>query len=184
MPIYLSSIISNKKREKLKATNTLKLLVFSEKDYNAGKGDFLKTATGHKNKICYVLLNSPYIATQKEFAENGIPLENFCFIDVLSSHYEQPKKEEHCLYLSGPNINEIVKGIKLIKERKNPDLILFDNISALLSFYPGYDIQKMTHNLNIDNGVDKIYLLEEKEDDETKRLIQDLSLFADEVVRK
>jgi hypothetical protein len=170
--------------KKLKTSNTLKLLVFSEKDYNKGKGDFLRKAITDKNKICYVLLNSPYMTAQKEFADKGIPLENFCFIDVLSSHYEEQKKTEHCLYLSGPSINEIEKGIKLIKDRRNPDLLLFDNISALLAFYPGYDIQKMTHNLNIENDVNKIYIIEEKEDEETKRLIQDLSLFADEVVRK
>ena len=164
------------------------LLLLNEKDYDSKLFDILKKTTDKNHKICYVLLNNIYNNTKENFRKNGLSLDKFHFIDVLSTHYKKHRVVANCTFLSSTDIQEILTALKNAIEKHKCNMILFDSIADLLFHCQSFDIQKLTHTLKSEDtytNTKKLYLMLKEPElvkEESERLLQDLRLFADHII--
>ncbi|MBN2422322.1 hypothetical protein JXB41_03780 [Candidatus Woesearchaeota archaeon] len=162
--------------------------LLEEKEYEENTFNFIKDLLKKYKKICYILLQSSYAEIKEEFSKNNIPLVKIHFIDILSKHYENPKKTKNCTFLDGPSIPDLLIGIANAIKKEKCEIVLFDNISTLLSYHSSADIENFTNTLKTNKGYNKtkkLYLMQKKDkviQKEIDKFICDLRLFADKIV--
>lgn len=140
-------------------------------------------------KICYVCLSKPYTDVIEDLKNNRINYEKFIFVDVLSSLNYKLKPVKNCIFVPNPeNLEKIRKAIKQAVTKYECETIIFDTISTLLIYQQSHSIVKFTHELIIDKNqetVNKIYIILKEKGiykEESAKLINDLNLFADNVI--
>jgi hypothetical protein len=72
--------------------NKFVLVLFNEKQYENKLVDLVKELGKKHAKICYVCLSKPYTDVMEYLNRIGLDINNFFFIDVLTSHYKKQKK--------------------------------------------------------------------------------------------
>lgn len=139
------------------------------------------------HNIGYVCLSRPYLDVMIDMENNNVDLKNFFFIDVLSSHYDKPEPVSNCIFVDSPNnFTEINKAINKAIIKKRCDLLMFDTISTLSLYADNFSIINFTHNLISDNKNSYIktlyFILKLGFDEDSIKLIKDLSMFADKTI--
>ncbi|MBW2990740.1 hypothetical protein KY348_03480 [Candidatus Woesearchaeota archaeon] len=169
--------------------NKFVLVLLQSKNY----ADVLYKVIGKVNKnkfnICYVCLSKPYADVIEELKNEKINYEHFIFIDVVSSLHYKLKPIKNCIFIPGPdNLEDLMKAVKKAINKYRCEAVIFDTISTLLVYQQTHSIVKFTHELIMDKNqetVNKIYVvLKEKGlyKDESRKLVNDLNLFADKII--
>lgn len=131
--------------------NKFLLILIGEDNYINKLCDIVKSVEKSKNKICYVCLSKPYKDVLNDLKKNGINTKLFFFIDILSSHYEQPKSRTNCIFLKSPiNLKSIKDAITESIEKENCSVLLLDTISTLLIYQGSFSILRFTHSLIVE----------------------------------
>jgi archaellum biogenesis ATPase FlaH len=163
--------------------------LIEEKEYSASVFKFVKDLSAKYKKICYVLLQTPCEDIKREFKKNDLSLSTFFFIDILSDHYKDiEEKAKNCTYIKGANIPNLLFAIADAIKKHKCEIVLFDNISSLLSYHQNNDIEHLTNTLRYEPAygkTKKIYFVRKNDayiKDEITNLISDLTLFVDKVV--
>lgn len=167
--------------------NQLWLIHLSEAIYSLEMKELLKYFEKNSEKIGYVCLNKLYTDVIQDLKDYGIDPSKFCFIDVLSSHYETPESAEHCIFLKEPNdIEEMKKAISQLVKKRGCNVLLFDTISKLLIYQQKYKILQFVNELsNAHSEVKKLFISLKEEGiigEENDKLLNDLSMFADKTI--
>lgn len=167
--------------------NRFLIILMEERMYLQKLEDMLKSIGG--SKICYVCLSKPYSDVVSDLNERGIKTSNFIFIDVLSSHYKNPKPSKNCIFIRGPTeLTKIRLAIKKAIEERKCSVIIFDTISTLLIYQETSSIVRFTHHLLSEKeheNVKKLFIVlkgDQISSDENIRLVEDLSMFADKTL--
>jgi len=178
----------NNLKELISSKRTL-LVVLDEDLYEKKITELLKSLGKIGKKICYVSLNKPYKDIVEDFKENDIPLRNFFFVDVLSSHYIRPEPTKNCVFVSAPtDLHSIIMAIlKTIKEERC-EIIIFDTLSTFLIYRQPFVVLKFVYRLlqeELREDLKKIFITirgGDILDEEREQLIKDVMMFADMLI--
>lgn len=163
--------------------NNFLLLLMEEDSYSERSAEIAKLL--EKNyKVTYVCLSRPHVDVIEGLKKQKLSNGNFFFVDLLSSHYKEPKRVKNCVFLNDPiELEKIEQAVKCILLENKPDVLLFDNISSLLMFKDTFHIIKFTHNLmSAQNGQKAktiYYAFKFDSIPDNNELLKDLSMFAD-----
>ena len=159
------------------------VVVSKSLNYEQTMMDMHKAVSKEFKKICMVTLNKPSSALVKKFQEEGIDYSNYCFIDCVPSK-EKVGESKQDTYVSSPSsLTELMLTIDKIKKIHQIDLMILDNISSLLIYNKDVIVLKFLHSLmtrirQTDTKV--IYSILQKD---MKGPMEDISLFADAVIK-
>ncbi|MFH0869557.1 MAG: hypothetical protein V1866_00690 [archaeon] len=169
--------------------NKFVLVFLQNKNYMKELGKIVKP-TKSGARICYVCLSKPYSKMMDNLKSEKVNYENFIFIDTMSSPQYKLKPVKNCIFVSGPeNLDDIRKAIRKATQKYNCDTIIFDTISTLLIYQQTHKIVRFTHELiadKIQKTVNKVYFVLKETGlykSESAKLIKDLNLFADKIVK-
>lgn len=143
--------------------------------------ELLKTID-KKSRVLYVSVNKPCSILTELFKKEKIDYSKWFFIDCISSSMlsaEFPSKQ--CLYLASPS-SLVDLAVEINERIESSDLILFDSVSSLLYYNDYVSVLRLLNTLmaNIRKSKNKgAYLLSY---DVKKEVMEDLALFADELV--
>jgi hypothetical protein len=171
------------------AKNKFLLILLEEKEYAKKLQDIMKSAEKTKTKICYVCLSKPYADVVEDIKGQGLNVNDFFFVDVLSSHYREQKPCDNCIFVSSPtNLAAVSDAIRKAVQEKKCSVILFDTISTLLVYQETSSIVKFTHCILTDEKQEqakKLFIVlkdRTMQGKENKTLVKDLSMFADKTI--
>ena len=162
------------------------IVVFDTSHYSKQIPSFLRML--EDKKICYLCLSRPLNDIKKYLKDNRIDYSDFCFVDVLSSHYALPEFQNNCIFLDSPvKLDGLVTAIENSITLKNCSIILFDTISSLLHYHDSFAIVRLTHTLkseSLPRNIIKIFLINTEDilPEFDHSVIKDLSMFADSVI--
>ena len=169
--------------------NKFVLVLLSEEQYDAKLAELVKLVEQEHAKICYVCLNKPYKETVEFLAENGLDVERFVFVDVLTSHYKKQSSTEQCIYVEDPSkIDGLQVAINQAVSERNCTIIVFDTLSSLLMYEQTHDIVRLTHHLSTEQkhvDINKVYIvLKEKGNlaSYSETLVKDIGMFTDKTI--
>ncbi len=169
--------------------NKFLLLLLEEAQYTSKLESIIRSVEKSGTKICYICLSKPYLDVVDDLMERRVNVDDFVFIDVLSSHYEIPKPVANCTFISSPDdLEEIRKTIIEAIEKKNCSAVIFDTISTLLIYQQTSSIVKFASNLvaekRQENTKKLFIILKDDTDslDDVNMLTKDLELFADKKI--
>ncbi|MEM5812161.1 MAG: hypothetical protein QW286_00425, partial [Candidatus Aenigmatarchaeota archaeon] len=166
-------------------------LVFflKENDYSERVADIALAAERVRKKICYVCLSNTYDNAERLIVSRGIDAKKFCFIDTLSSYYGKEEPVENCFFVTSPySLSEIKEAISCAINERGCRILIFDSITSILEYKDIFDVLRFTHELlteNIYKKAKKVYLISAGNsipEEETSRLISDITMFADMVL--
>ena len=169
--------------------NRLFILITKENEYIAKFNKIIELIGNNDTRICYVSITKPYEDTINELKEANIDTSNLFFVDTLSSYYMKRPPADNCIFIEGPtDMKKMKNAIKTLITEKKCNAVIFDTISKLLIYKGISSIVKFTHDLLSENGemkTEKMFLAQESvdiEEKDFKRLISDLSMFADKII--
>lgn len=169
--------------------NKFLLILLGEKEYISRLEEIIKSVEKTKTRICYVCLSKPYLDVMGDLEGKGIDTTDFFFIDVLTSHYKEPKPIDNCIFVKEPaDLTAIRVAVKRAVEEKECSVILFDTISTLLIYQETSSIVKFTHHLLAEEkreNIKKLFIVLKGDNisvEENKRLAKDLAMFADKTL--
>ena len=164
------------------------VFMMKEKVYPNRSAEITESISKQYKRICYVCLSSTYDDVISWMTSAKIDSKKFYFVDTLSSYYGQRPNQENCFFASSPSdLGEIKQAISSAIKEKGCKIVIFDSISSLLEYKDLFSILKFTHVLMTEKGYSdakKLFLVvsEEMPEEENKRLVTDLKMFADSVV--
>jgi hypothetical protein len=165
------------------------LILLEEKDYATKLQDIIKSAENTKTRICYVCMSKPYADVMEDIRKQGLNMQDFFFIDVLSSHYGEQEPADNCIFVSAPtDLAAIRAAIRKAVEEKKCSVILIDTISTLLVYQETSSIVKFTHCILADEKQEhakKLFIVLKGgaiPGKENKTLLKDLAMFADKTL--
>jgi len=171
------------------ANNKFLLILLEEKEYAKKLQEIMKSSEKTKTKICYVCLSKPYRDVMEDIEKQGFNVNDFFFIDVLSSHYKEQEPVDNCIFVSSPaNLAAVRYAIRKAVEEKKCSVILLDTISTLLVYQETSSIVKFTHSILTDEkqeNTKKLFIVLKNgavPGKENKNLVKDLSMFADKTL--
>jgi hypothetical protein len=142
--------------------------------------DFLKSIP-KKTRVLYVTVNKSYSVLADRLKGEGVDFSKWYFIDCISSSLLMAEKSsKQCLYLSSPK-SLVDLAIAIDDHLPKFDLVVFDNITGLLSFNDVVSTLQLLNSLMSKIRSTKtraVYLLFHDTD---KQIMEDLALFADKV---
>jgi hypothetical protein len=125
----------------------------------------------------------------EDISKQKLNVNDFFFIDVLSSHYKEQDPVDNCIFISAPtNLTAIRAAIMKAVDEKKCSVILFDTISTLLVYQETSSIVKFTHYLLADEKQEyakKLFIVLKGgtiPSKENKTLLKDLTMFADKTL--
>lgn len=141
-------------------------------------------AASHK-QICYVTLNRPFTSLIKTLKDGSVDVDKFVFIDgVTKTVGEKTEKLNRCIFVKSPH-DLIGIEINITKSLENSDSLLFDSLSTLLIYEKAPTVMKFVHSIvnrvRVRGNVSVIFVILEGDADE--RIIKDISMFADNIIR-
>jgi len=125
--------------------NQIVLAVVKSSKYNS---EILATTKKlSKKKLYYVTLNKTYDALKEMLEKKKINMENIFFVDAISDTIKAVKDTKTVSYVSSPRaFTEMSIAItKALK--KNPDYLLFDSLTSLMTYEKPAVIEKLFSNL-------------------------------------
>lgn len=160
------------------------VIVFSE-NYQEALKNVIKDVEKKFKKVCYITTNKPYHELVLIFKKNNINLKRFGFIDAITNTVTKPPKTKQCVFVSSPNaLTELSIAINKVSKVLRPDLYIFDSLSSLLVYEKGPVLIKFVHSLI--NSI-KTYKIGATftilESDIDSKLMKDLKMFADKVIK-
>jgi archaellum biogenesis ATPase FlaH len=169
--------------EEIKENQVLLIIIPKEK-YSSQITDITRKLSNVSNKICYVLLNSPYNTIISDMKKNEINVDKFFFIDTLTSEVQQPEPKQNCTFITAPNaLTELGIAISQALNEQKCDNIIVDSLSTLLIYEDDSKVIKFSHNIitkiKVTNSKAAFIVLKE---DVSSELIKDLYMFVDKVV--
>lgn len=170
--------------------NKFVMVLLNEQQYFQELVKIVKKVDKEHEKICYVCLSKTVEDVADEINRINLNVEKFYFIDVLSSHYKQPKPRKNCTFLEAPsNLTAIKVAVTKAVNNKGCSVVIFDTISALLVYQEAFRIMKMTHDLMVEKVHEKsntVFIVLKSQEkvlqDMDKGLIGDLSMIADKTL--
>ena len=169
-----------------KTQNKLAIFLLKNNNFAEKTNKVIKRVQDNCKNICYVCLSKPYAEVIDNLKNQGINQDNFTFVDTVSSPHYKLQAIKNCYFVQGlENLKDIKKTIQKAVKKNECTAAIFDTISTLLIYQKTFDIVRFTHELITDehqNKINKIFvILEEKGiySEESKKLINDLNLFAD-----
>ncbi len=169
--------------------NRFLLILLEEKAYVRKLENIVRSVEKTKSKICYLCLSKPYADVVDDLNNKGVDIDDFIFIDVLSSHYEAPKPADNCIFISSPDdMEDIRKAIVSAVDEKNCSVVVFDTISTLLIYQHTSSIVKFTSNIVSEKrheNTKKLFIILKDEGvpvDDVNMLTKDLEMFADKKI--
>lgn len=158
--------------------------VIPHESYNKHIVNITKEASKSCNLICYATLNRPYEMLLKIFEENSIDPNKFYFIDPSTKSAASKACPKNVVPIeSVSSITSLSIAISNVLEKKKADGLILDSISTMLIYNNAASITKFMHFL-----VGKIKslgctgILTVLENDAKSSLMQDISMFADNVI--
>lgn len=162
------------------------LILLEERDCTSRLEEIIKSVEKTSTKICYVCMSMPHADVAANLRSKGFRLDDFFFIDVLTSHYGRPSPCGNCIFLNSPSdLSAIKDAITEAIERMKCSAILFDTISAMLIYQETHSILKFTNNLVSEKkqeNVKKLFIIikgGEVPAGDISTLTKDLEMFAD-----
>jgi len=171
--------------------NENKFIVFliNEVGYPDRIRRIVAAAEKHHKSVCYVCLSTTYEDVLAWMRPANITIDKFYFIDTLSRYYEEKKSNESCFFASSPSsLDEIKQALSFALKEKGCEMVIFDAISSLLEYKDMFSILKFTHMLMTENNyteAKKLYIIlsgDTLPEEESKKLVTDLRMFADSVI--
>lgn len=165
--------------------NRFLLVLLQEAQYLEKLKEIIKSVGKTKTKICYICLSRPYEDVVNDLKAEGIIIDDFLFIDVLTSHYKEPEDTENCVFLSSPtDLDSLMREVKRAVEEEECSVIVLDTVSTLLIYQESFSIIKFTHNLvaNEKTETKKLFIVlkgGEVPSEDNDSLVKDLEMFAD-----
>ncbi len=164
------------------AAHQIILLTMSKATYLEKEFDII-TAFSDEGRLCAVLLNKPYISTKQELERRGQPLDQYYFIDVLTSGVQMPSPAADCSFLDAPGaLTDLSLAISDALGPKGCSLALFDALSTLTIHVDLATLTKFVQTMTTRIRVlgKKAVLISLREDSE--EFMKDLAMFADAMV--
>ena len=169
--------------------NRFLLILLPEKDYSLQLKEIVKSVEKTNTKVCYVCLSKPFTDVKDELKHEKIDTKKFFFIDVLSSHYKTQPKADDCIFIKEPaKLTKIKVAITKAVEEKKCSVVLIDTISTLLIYQQNFSIIRFSHELKTEREhelINKVFIVLKEEgvlEEESRRLVKDLEMFADKTI--
>ncbi|MFH0869556.1 MAG: hypothetical protein V1866_00685 [archaeon] len=151
----------------------------------------IRTAKEKCKNVCYVSLSTPHTNLINNLRVANIEYKNFVFVDAMSNTaHEDIEPGEKCISISRPDdLEEIKRAVKHAVTRNGCTMTIFDSISTLLIYHTPDTIVRFTNDLITDdkkNAIRKMFIMLKSDGlykEESRRLVNDLNLFADKVVK-
>lgn len=104
-------------------------------------------------------------------------------MDAITATKNIPPLKNNCIFVSSPSaLTEMRVAYISLYQDKNRDAVFFDRVSGLTDCLDSYSITKFVHNMILSthsyNG--RLVLFTYSED--SQKLIEDISMFADKVI--
>ena len=161
------------------------LMVFMDEDDTEKRHELVEEVLKESDKILYVCLNRPYADVVQSLEHARLPKDRFLFIDVLSSYYGSPPKDEHCIFLPSPDAEAIFGAITAAITDHHCRMIIIDTISSMLLYTPVSTVVQLTYRLQKLDTAGKVLLADTKQvpQGDLDQLTKDLTMFVDKVVK-
>ena len=170
-------------------SNKFLIILMEEKEYLSKLEEIIKSVEKTRTKICYVCLSKTVKDVAEDLKNKGFRTSDFFFIDVLTSHYQEPEMRSNCIFVRSPNnLASIRVAIKKAVDEKNCSVILFDTISTLLIYQQTHTVVDFTHHLiseDAKENIKKLFIVLKHDTvtvEESERLTKDLGMFADKTI--
>lgn len=127
------------------------ILVFlmGENSYNENVCSLASMLSDISEKMCYVTLNRPFLALEKDMRRRGIATDSMFFIDSITKSVSKPAEANNCTYVSHPGaITELSLEITKTLKELEPDCIILDSLSTLLLYEKPITIARFCQNLS------------------------------------
>ena len=158
----------------------MKIVVMAEEHYSHFY-DILAKQVGAYSKICLVLLHDHVDDAVINLYEHNI--KNVVLVHLFP--HLSDKYQDH-IALSTPNIIELQSALHKAVNNKKCSAVVFSDLSRLLYYHTGHDIQKLTNHLKALKNHDMFYFLQQDHrqiDKEIKVMLRDLEMYADDIIR-
>ena len=162
------------------------LILLEEEEYPQKLEEIMKSVEKTGTRICYVCLSKPYADVANDLGSMGMRVDDFFFIDVLSSHYGTPEPASNVIFVSSPaDLGEIGEAVKSAVEEGHCSAVVFDTISTLLIYQQTSSIVRFTNSIVSEKkqeNIKKLFIILKGGDvppDDVNSLAKDLELFAD-----
>ena len=112
--------------------------------------------------ICYHKVPGDIAVHLRDCGASAINIDKIHYIDILSNMFGLEQKYENTLYCSSPTeYNCLLRSVDQLKVKGSKNLIIFDNLNALLSYDMIERIIRFIRNLNnlVSNKKDAIMYL-------------------------
>jgi len=163
--------------------NQVVLVLVSSRQYTKAVEKVLKELS--KQSLCYVTLNKTAGAVKDSIGKKSKNIDNLVIVDAISRTItDKPEERDDCLFVRSPSaLTELSLSISKFLEHDFQYLI-FDSLTDLLIYQKESPIAKFASNLiskiKSTNTKAVLFALDLKDHSE---LIQQISIFADQVVR-
>lgn len=176
---------------KKKNDKELVLVIIGKENYEKELISCIGKLNGRK-KIGYFCLSRPYSYVIDDLENKGVNIDNYYFVDILSSHYSLPEPKDNCMFLTKPcDIDLIESALRVIIEEKKCGLIIFDNLMMIEMAHERESILKFANNLIMDSDFKKVMkvlvVLDYPDNDyfsHKKELLDDLKMFAHNIIKR
>jgi hypothetical protein len=162
--------------------NSISVIVMPNTVYNETLKEIVSAALEKHGSLCYISLNKPYNSVISYLEKNGVGSENIIFIDAVTKKIESDS--EQVIYVSSPTaLTEINITMNKVLEAGGIKVVLIDSISTLLLYTEESVVLKFVHSIVSKMRSDSNdCIMAAIEDESTRELIDDMSMFVDEIL--
>lgn len=161
------------------------LIVLESTRYNAQIVRLTKHISEEHEKVCYVTLNKTFNALYDILSKEGINLEQFHFVDLITPRILRQKHYEQCSYIDSlANLSDFADVLLNLIKMHNVEHVIFDSISSFLVYKGDKEVQGFNNyvlsfleELNV--GI-TLFVLKE---DENRGAVKQLEMMADNTRR-
>jgi KaiC/GvpD/RAD55 family RecA-like ATPase len=145
--------------------------------------DLHKAVSKKFRKICMVTIHKSFSSLMNTFKENRIDTSKYCFVDCVSTEQSETNDEDQCIQISSPvALTELAIAIEKMREKHRMDMIIFDNISAMLIYNDELTVLRFLHYMMIKVRKTDTKAVYSVLQENRKEFMADVSLFADAVI--
>jgi hypothetical protein len=158
------------------------LYIINNQVYKTSLVDIVKLSISKFKNICFIALTSPHDTLSSDFIKSGIDVSKIFFIDAISKNTKTNLK---VLPLPSPQaLLEMDTGIDEMIVGGGAQCFILDSLSSLLAYGDSLTLSKfinmITQKIKESNTCGVFICLDK---DISSNLINDISMFSDEVIR-
>lgn len=157
-----------------------KVVIVKEDAYNAILKQLI---AGLEGKICYVAMNKPHDILHAQL-EHINKQSQFHIIDTLTSHYRGHQHHANCTFLpSAGDLHKLKQSILDAYTNKGCKAVLFDPITELLFYRPGFEVLGFVNDLksSLPSKLTTVAIALADDEKTQHTFLFDLKMFADTV---